>query len=161
MFLRGEKIILCYVKPHDAHILYQWENDRSIWNSSGTKKPLTKNEIKKFISGQTDVYLDKQLRLMIKNINNDALGCIDLFDFNERERKSAVGILIDKNHRKNGYASEALSLLSLYSFEILNLKKLHCTISSDNAASLNLFQKNNFKIMKKKKNIFFLELLNC
>lgn len=167
MFLRGEKIILRYVKSHDTDTLYKWENDRSHWRMSGTKKSFTKKEIKDFILKQTDIYLDKQLRLMIKNLKDDAIGCIDLFDFNEREKKSAVGILIDKKHRKNGYASEALSLLSLYCFEILNLKKLYCTVSSENVASINLFKKNNFKHIKpdrasgrREKNIFLLELLN-
>ena len=152
--------------PSDAGLLYKWENDKTNWQVSGTKKTFTKKEIKDFISNQKDIYLDKQLRLMIelspllKGVQGDVIGCIDLFNFNERNLTAGIGILIDKKHRKKGYASDALSLLIVYSFEILNLRKLICNISADNKASMKLFQKHNFKITEKKEDEYVLQLVN-
>lgn len=154
------------MQPTDAAMLHKWENDTSHWKMSGTEKPFTKKEIKKFISSRHDIYLEGQLRWMIelspsaKEAERNSIGCIDLFDFSERERKSGIGILIDKNFRANGYASEAVSLLATYCFEILNLKKLCCTISKDNIASIKLFRKNKFKITNRKNHELFLELMN-
>ena len=101
MYLSGKKIFLRALQLSDADILYQWENDKSIWKVSNTLKPFSKKEIKDFIAAQKDVYLDKQLRLMIclspilplpdspiqkrKGRNGEtekrrAIGCIDLFN---------------------------------------------------------------------------------
>lgn len=155
--------------PSDADILYKWENDRSNWDVSGTKKPFTKKEIKDFIINQKDIYLDKQLRLMIcmpspltplsrGRGGGGEVGCIDLFEFNTK--KAGVGILIDKKYRKKEYASEALSLLINYSFKTLNLKELFCSISEGNTPSLKLFQKHKFQITGNTKSLYTLHLKN-
>ena len=168
MVFQGKKILLRSVQPSDADVLYKWENDRSNWQVSETKKPFTKKEIKTFIANQNDIYLDKQLRLMIcitpprllERGSGGEVGCIDLFDFNEPKLKAGIGILIEKKYRKKGYASDALSLLITYSFEILYLKELRCSISEENEASIKLFQKHKFKVFQKKKEMNFLRLLN-
>ncbi len=165
MQIQGKKIILRTVLPPDADLLYKWENDKSNWEVSETKKPFSKKEIDDFIAGQKDIYLDKQLRLMIaispfshaKKAGVE-VGCIDLFEFDSH--KAGIGILIDKKHRKQGYASEALSLLIDYCFNALNLHALFCNISEDNKPSLRLFQKQQFLIAEKKKNIVSLERVN-
>ena len=166
MILSGKKIVLRAVLPSDAELLYQWENDKANWEVSGTKKSFTKKEISDFISNQKDIYLDKQRRLMICLLRDkgqemkDGIGCIDLFEFDETKLKAGIGILIDKKNRKNGYASEALHLLVKYSFKILYLKELFCNISEENKASMELFKKQKFKIISKKKNIYSLQLFN-
>jgi len=166
VYLSGKKIFLRSLQPSDADLLYKWENDKTNWQVSGTKKPFTKKQIKEFIANQKDVYLDKQLRLMVcinsplTEGDKGVVGCIDLFNFSEREQNAGIGILIDKKYRKKGYASDALSLLIVYSFEILNLHQLYCNISEDNSGSLKLFQKHKFKITEKKKNVCSLRLTN-
>lgn len=168
MFLSGKKIFLRSVLPSDADILYKWENDKSNWEVSETKKPFTKKEIKDFIANQKDIYLDKQLRLMIcispprllERGSGGEVGCIDLFAFDEPNLKAGIGILIDKKHRKKGYASEALLLMINYCFEILNLKELFCHISEENEASMGLFKKHKFKVVGKKKGLCSLQLLH-
>lgn len=165
MKISGEKILLRSPELSDTDILHQWENDKAHWDVSGTQKPFTKKEIENFISNQKDIYLDKQLRFMICTNHSPltkgdkgVVGCIDLFNFDGL--KAGIGILIDKKHRKNGYASDALSLLVNYSFEILNLKQLYSNVSEDNTASMKLFQKHDFKITGKKKYEHVLQLMN-
>lgn len=172
MQIPGKKIVLRSAIPSDADALFKWENDRSNWGVSGTKKPFTKKEIKAFIENQKDIYLDKQLRLMISTLarplstslpdakrgsgENRSVGCIDLFDFDEK--KAGVGILIERKYRSKGYAAEALSLLIKYSFKTLNLHELFCSISEKNAPSLKLFQKLGFKITGKKNDVLLLSI---
>jgi diamine N-acetyltransferase len=179
MDFQGKKIFLRSVLPADADFIFKLENDKSIWQVSGTKKPFTKQEIKNFISNQKDIYLDKQLRLIIcllpaprvsdppvqkkrgiGETENRSVGCIDLFNFNEKTMTAGVGILVDKKYRKEGYASEALTVLINYSFEVLNLKKLFCSISEDNSASLKLFIKHGFSLIGAAKGVCSFQLVN-
>jgi len=178
MLLSGKKIFLRSLQTSDAGLLYKWENDKSIWSVSGTKKPFTKKEIKDFIANQKDIYLDKQLRLMIcipsptgRRTKDEGIGCIDLFDYNESDCSAGIGILIaDKKNRQNGYASEALELLIKHSFGKLHLLKLYCHVAENNIPSLKLFKKHKFKIKRKRSDAtnsrkktageYFFQLLN-
>jgi len=185
--LYGKKIFLRTVHPSDAAALYCWENNFDYREAGSSAKHFTKEEIKNFVlNSYHDIHLEKQLRWMIcpvksekKAVNSgsaftasfsESIGCIDLFDFDEHNRKAGVGILIaEPKHRKNGYGSEALSILVRYCFSILHLKQLYCTIAKDNRASLNLFTKHGFKISRTGKNqrvkngltdVCFLQLFN-
>jgi diamine N-acetyltransferase len=74
---------------------------------------------------------------MICNKEGKSVGSIDLFDFDPNHLRAGVGILIaEKDDRRKGYASEALQLLTNYSFEILNLHQLYCNITTDNESSI-------------------------
>ncbi|HSH67836.1 MAG TPA: GNAT family protein, partial [Bacteroidia bacterium] len=76
------------------------------------------------------------------------------------------GILIaDKLDRGKGFASEALTLITNYCFELLNLNQLYCNVTVDNEMSILLFKKHGFEITGVKKswiregNVFKDELL--
>jgi diamine N-acetyltransferase len=108
-----------------------------------------------------DIYSLKQLRLIIAEHqdasgplkNPKAVGCIDLFDFDPHHLRAGIGVLIaDSNDRRKGHASEALTLLINYCFELLNLNQLYCNIAVDNESSILLFKKHGFEITGVKKN---------
>lgn len=149
----GKKIFFRALEPADIDILYEWENDTSVWHISNTITPFSRFALEQYIlNSNTDIYTAKQLRLMInKKNNNDTIGAIDLFDFNPHHQRAGVGLLIKKSERNKGYADEALDLLADYAFNTLQLHQLYCNISSDNEVSLHLFQKKNFKICGRKK----------
>lgn len=146
--LTGENIFLRAVEPADAEILYKWENDFELWKVSNTLTPFSIAVIKKYIEvSHLDIYETKQLRLMIQENgeNGRVAGMIDLFDFEPYHRRAGIGIVIHKNFRNNGYASEALQILKKYAFEYLNLHQLYCNISVDNTISNNLFENAGFE----------------
>ena len=157
MQIQGKKILLRSVVPSDADILYRWENDQDNWDVSDTTKPFTRKEIEDFIVNQKDIYLDKQLRLIVCT-SEEQVGCIDLFEFDEPNRKAGIGILIAEEYRNKGYASEALSLLIKYSFETLHLNLLHCNITESNTTSTKLFQRHGFSITEMNKDKYTLQL---
>ena len=140
-------------EPSDIDKLYKWENDTSIWQLSNTVTPFSRHTLEEYIlNSHQDIYTAKQLRLMIVlNEGGETVGCIDLFDFDPVNLNAGVGILICGDHRNNGYATEALSMLVDYAFKTLHLHQLYCNITTNNEASLNLFQKQNFKIIGLKK----------
>jgi diamine N-acetyltransferase len=76
-----------------------------------------------------------------------AIGCIDLFDFDPKNKKAGVGILIaDQADRGKGYAQEALHLLIDYGYNTLDLHQLYANVRVDNENSINLFKKLGFEI---------------
>ena len=80
------------IEPSDLPFLYQWENDATSWADSDTHNPLSRHDLHQYIENNTgDIYRDGQLRLMIEQ-GGQTLGCIDLFDFDARNRKAAIGM---------------------------------------------------------------------
>jgi diamine N-acetyltransferase len=94
-----------------------------------------------------DIYEAKQLRLAIcHNETAETLGLIDIFDFDPKNNRAGVGILIGSQaYRSKGTGSEALELVIKYSFQQLQVHQLYANIGSDNEISLQLFTKFGFQ----------------
>lgn len=153
MNLKSQYVTLRAIEPGDIEVLYNWENDTANWKVSNTQTPFSRFVLEQYItSSHEDIYTAKQLRLMICDHENKAIGNIDLFDFDPNHLRAGVGILIaDQTDRRKGYASEALRLLVDYCFTSLNLHQVYCNITTDNEASVLLFQKHGFQITGIKK----------
>ncbi len=148
------KVKLRPLEPDDIDLLYRWENDMSIWVVSNTKTPYSKHILAQYISESAkDIYTTKQLRLIIENEANKAVGAVDLFDFEPYHLRAGIGILIyDKAERKKGYASHALEALAGYALETLGMKQLYANIAADNTESIQLFEKAGYEKVGVKKN---------
>lgn len=143
----GELVKLRALEPEDLEFLFQLENDNSLWEVSHTQAPFSKFLLKQYLeNAHLDIYEAKQLRLIIEEkATGNTIGMIDLFDFNPQHKRAGVGIALDSNYRKNGFASEALSLLIEHAFSILHLHQLYASMTKDNSSSIQLFEKLNFQ----------------
>ncbi|GAA4971358.1 GNAT family N-acetyltransferase [Algibacter aquimarinus] len=170
--LKGENIYLRALEPEDLEFIHAIENDETIWEISNTQTPYSKFLIKQYLEqAHKDIFEVKQLRLVISSYEDEPLGMIDIFDFDFKNYRAGIGILIKEPlNREKGIGSEALSMLIDYSFTHLGLHQLYCNISEDNEASFKLFEKQGFsKIGLKKdwnyvngsyKNEYLLQLIN-
>ena len=152
--LQAETIYLRALEPEDLSFIYEIENDENIWEVSNTQTPYSRFLIKQYLeNAQQDIYEAKQLRLVIcKNKDFKAVGLIDLFDFDPRNNRVGVGIIIsNETDRNNGIGSQALSLIIDYSFKKLNLNQLFANINPENLASVSLFTKFGFQEIGSKK----------
>lgn len=151
--LKGELVYLRALEPEDLEFIHAVENDESVWEISNTITPYSKFLIKEYLeNAHKDIYEVKQLRLVISNYNEEAVGMIDLFDFDFNSKKAGVGILVkNENNRQLGYGKEALKLLINYCFTHLGLHQLYCNISEDNKVSLKLFSNQGFEEVGLKK----------
>jgi diamine N-acetyltransferase len=151
--LKGEHIYLRALEPEDLEFIHAIENDESVWEISNTQTPYSKFLIKQYLkNSHKDIFEVKQLRLVISSYDNEALGMIDLFDFDFKNRRAGVGILVkESSDRQRGYGRESLQLLINYSFTHLNLHQLYCNISEDNQASIKLFTNQGFETIGIKK----------
>lgn len=154
MLLENEIIKLRAVEPEDLDIIYEWENNSAVWRLSNTLVPFSRFVIKQYLeNSHLSIYETSQLRLMIVSKQKyEAIGTVDLFDFDAFNQRAGVGILINEpKNRRKGFAETALNLLIEYSFVHLSLHQLYCNISEGNEASLNLFRKVGFEICGKRK----------
>ncbi|MCD6180180.1 MAG: GNAT family N-acetyltransferase [Bacteroidales bacterium] len=155
--MTSTKITLRTPELSDLSKIQDWENDKSLWYLSNTLLPFSRFSIEQYIlSEQEDIFSKKQARFIISltNIKYEELeivGAIDLFDFDPKNRRAGVGILIEKAYRNKGYAKQALTQLIDYSFNILNLHQLYCSILTSNTKSLSLFKRQQFSIIGVKK----------
>lgn len=151
--LKGNKVYLRALEPEDLDFILKVENTEEFWEISTTKVPYSRFMIKKYLqNSHRDIYEVKQLRLMICDQEHTAVGLIDVFDLEPKDRRAAVGILItDEKNRSKGYGTEVLGLISDYCFSHLGLHQLYANVTADNQASITLFEKSNYRKIGLKK----------
>ncbi|MEO9511363.1 MAG: GNAT family N-acetyltransferase [Flavobacteriaceae bacterium] len=151
--LKGKQVYLRALEPKDLDFLYELENDTSIWEISGTLKPYSKKVLGLYLeNAHRDIYDVKQLRLCICDMQDKCIGLIDLFDFDPKNSRAGIGIVISNSKNRNkGLGAEAMTLLSNYAFTTLDLHQLYANILFDNAASIHLFEKLGFERMGQKR----------
>ncbi|SIS65517.1 diamine N-acetyltransferase [Zobellia uliginosa] len=157
--LVGKHVILRALEPGDLDFLYELENNPEIWEISGTVTPYSKHVLKLYLdNAYRDIYDVKQLRLCICNQDDLAIGFIDLFDFDPKNARAGVGIVVlNKGDRDKGVGSEALQLLCDYAFGTLALHQLYANVMEGNDASIHLFKKMGFEEVGLKKDWIFSE----
>ena len=145
--LKGDKVYLRALEPEDLDFVYEVENDEGIWEISQTRTPYSKFLIKQYLEhAHKDIYEVKQLRLVISSYDEQAIGLIDIFDFDFHNKRAGIGIVIkDPETRGKGLGSEALKLLVDYCFSHLNLHQVYCNVAEENTASIHLFKNHGFK----------------
>jgi len=152
--LTGNNIYLRALEPEDLEFIYRLENNEAIWEVSNTQTPYSRFLIRQYLeNAHQDIYEAKQLRLAIcKTGTFDAIGLIDLFDFDPVNHRAGVGIIIqDTSERNKGVGGEALGLLISYTFNKLQLHQLYANIDPGNVASISLFTNFGFQLIGYKK----------
>jgi diamine N-acetyltransferase len=150
--LIGTHIFLRAIQPSDVDFILALENNPENWEVSGTTTPFTREEITSFVNAEHDIYKNKQYRFIIcLSANNQSIGTIDLFEFDEQLKQVGIGILIgEKEDRNKGYASEALKLVINYCATELKIVQLFCNIFKENKNSIRLFEKNGFQFIEER-----------
>lgn len=148
------------IEPSDLPFLYQWENDASSWADGANHNPLSQQDLRDYIASTSgDIYKDGQLRLVIQSVSEAVcqqrglsaqrsvspqdgltIGCIDLFDFDPRNRRAAIGMYIAPEYRGKGVGHEALKQLEAYAFDFLRLRCLYAVIATNNIPCSALYE---------------------
>jgi len=133
-------------EPEDLDVLFNMENDTSIWMVSGNAVPYSRYQIKKYIQqSQHDFYTDRQIRFMIERESDSVvLGSVDLTDIDPYNGRAEVGIALLSEYRGQGIASAALKIVLGYAKSVLRLRQLFCLVPADNETSVKLFVSNGF-----------------
>lgn len=140
------EVMLRAMEPEDLDWLYKLENDFSIWNVGVTNVPYSRYALHNYIANASnDIYVDKQVRLIVENANGESVGIVDLVNFDPCHMRAEVGIVIENRFRHRGYAAMALKLMKEYSVSVLHLHQLFAVVDASNMASVSLFTKAGYK----------------
>ena len=162
---KGDLVFLRLVELRDASLIYEWEENKEVINSTKRDEPLTISFIESIILEQRNVLISGQVRYVICNCNsNIPVGVVDLYNIDFNIGNADVGIaIVDEINRKKGFASEALNLIREFAYNDLGLNQLNAMVALDNVASNKLFKSvgysiNTSFITEKKMNMFTIEL---
>lgn len=140
------KVFLRALEPEDLNLIYEVENDECIWDMGVTNVPYSKYLLLDYISSATgDIFTDKQVRLIVEDQDHQAIGMVDLMNFDPKHNRAELGIVIKKSFRKKGYGSAAISKIIDYSRNVLHLHQVYCFVAANNESSVRLLQSSGFQ----------------
>ena len=143
------------LEPNDLELVYEVENDKSLWVYSNTSSPFSRHTLKKFIeNSHLDIIEHKQLRLVIAD-DEQSYGFIDLYDYDFINRRVGLGIIIFNKYRSKGIGLSSLQLTENYLLEHVPIHQVYANISSKNKESISLFEKSGFVNIGLKKDWIF------
>ena len=138
-------VTLRALEPEDLDFLYQIENDDCLWLVGNTNVPYSRYALHDYIAhASADIYVDKQVRLMIEDAQGTSVGLVDLVDCDPRHLRAEVGVVIEPGHRREGFAKAALTAALDYAQRILHLHQLYAIVDAQSDAARALFLKVGF-----------------
>lgn len=146
-FWQGKTIRLRAIEPSDWETYFAWDQDeeqsRALYF---IPFPLSQASVKRFAEEAT---IKKQegdnFRFVIENSEKEVVGDITTHNCNQRNGNFSWGVNIKKEHRRKGYASEALLLIMRYYFQELRYQKVTVSIYSFNEESVRLHERLGFQ----------------
>lgn len=143
--LVGKKIYLRPATPDDVANFHHWYIQSEPLSQTFEPLPILT------ISEATDLYkkternIDHAVFTIVSKEENTPLGKITYSDYNPLNQSARLGVLIDEDHRKKGYAKDALLTLINYLFRYRNLNKVYGEISEHNEDAVKLVDSIGFK----------------
>lgn len=133
-------------EPEDLEVMYEIENDPSVWEVSCTTIPFSRFVLRQYLTQSTgDIFADKQVRLMVeRTTDGQVLGCVDLTNYEPLHGRAEIGMIIKAAHQGKGIGRRTLRMLCTYALRHLHLHQLVAYIPADNESSLQMFRSEGF-----------------
>lgn len=127
------------LEPADVDQVMQWENNPEHWSVTGTVAPFSRAVLESICLGHQDVYSAGQLRWVIEEAGK-MVGAVDLYDFQARDLRAGIGILVHPDARGHGVARRALEIAVRHASLALMLHTVHAEVHADQPDSMALFE---------------------
>jgi len=88
---------------------------------------------------------DEQLFVIAHQKEKTPVGVIRFFNLNHLNRSAELGLLMDPDQRRKGYATEGVRLLVRWLFRMRDLNKVYAHASSLNKGAVAMLEKAGFK----------------
>ena len=156
--LRNEIVSLRAIEPRDIDLLFDLENDVELWKYSNRSKPYSRDLLQNYIANaHKDIFEIRQIKFTISTQEDTTVGFIDLFDFEPLHHRAGVGLVVRKQDQNTGYGGAALELIGDYARKYLQLHQLYAHIAVENKISIQLFERQGYCFVGKKKDWNFYE----
>jgi len=140
-FLEDDDLYLREVRIEDVNEdYYKWMNDPEVNKYLENRFfPQSVENIKNYVEKMSRKNDEIFFAICLKN-DNEHIGNIKIGPINWIHRRAEVSLVIgNKSCWGKGYATKAISLITRYAFDILNLHKLTAGCYKDNIASYKAF----------------------
>ena len=143
--MNKENIHLRALEMEDLDLLYEVENDMSIWGVGNTNVPYSRQNLIDYIASATaDIYADKQVRLMVENDDHETVGIVDLINFDPRHLRAELGILIKREWQGRGLGKKTVDLMLDYAREVLHLHQVYAIVAESNEKAVKMLSSTGF-----------------
>ncbi len=145
-FWQGRLVRLRGVEPADAEVFARWNLDSEMARDlEFVWPPVSHARIRKDLEELTLGRLERdEFFWVIEDPTGSAVGHISTHGCNPRPGVFRYGLSVSREHRRRGYASEAVLLVLKCYFEELRYQKCLVEIHSNNPASVALHEKLGF-----------------
>lgn len=123
-----------------------WMNDTDIVTTIGRFEyllPVTQIDLVNYVN---NIDRTKSMFLAIFK-NDDFIGTLKVYEINQLTKSAGIGIAIgDKNYWGKGVASDVISLVKKYLFDVLGLRRLYAGYYESNIGMEKAFFNNDFEV---------------
>jgi methionyl-tRNA formyltransferase len=141
-----DRINLRPLRKSDSHLLYQWITDRDLVRFNSAYFPVSESDHGAWIEKMMRKHSDLVIFVVEENEEKNAIGTCQLFNINWVHRNAELKIRIgDKEYLGKGYGSEAVSMLTRFGFNDLNLHRIYLQVFASNQRAVNAYKKCGFK----------------
>ena len=103
------------MEPEDLDVLYRIENDVELWDVGATNVPYSRYVLHDYIANASgDIYADRQVRLIVEGPDGTVVGLVDLTNFDPKHRRAELGLVVERPHRRKGFARRVLLHIEHY-----------------------------------------------
>jgi RimJ/RimL family protein N-acetyltransferase len=136
------------IEPADAEVFYRWNQDsQRAGNLDFVWPPTSLASVKDWVEKETLHKLENgAFHWVIENQAGEPVGSIDTHSCDPRCGTFSYAMDVQAEHRRKGYASQAILLVLRYYFEELRYQKVTVCVHGDNPASILLHRKLGFQL---------------
>ena len=145
--IKGDRVALRPFRRADAHALFSHANSPEIRKYLPFMSDLANvesahawiNSSQRLFRQNKGIYLGIE-----KARTRELIGSMNLKNINLADRNAEVEYWLDKEFRRNGFASESLLLLLNYAFTELDLVRVYAVVHAGNTGSIRLLERFGF-----------------
>ena len=136
-FLRGDRVDLCPIEEDDLPFVQRAINDPRVRATLQSAEPKNREQEREWLESLAD--RDGETLLVVAD--GDGVGTVGYGNEVTTWGTAEVGYAIAHEHWGNGYATEAVALLTRYAFAERRLEKLTATVYAHNPSSMRVLEK--------------------
>ncbi|HEX8180129.1 MAG TPA: GNAT family protein [Pyrinomonadaceae bacterium] len=145
-FWQGKKVRLRGIEPEDAEDFFRWNLDSEMGrNMEFLWPPVSRAQVKQQMAATALQKLEHdEFHWIIEAVDGATVGSISTHHCDPHVGRFSYGVNIAAEHRRRGYATEAITIVLRYYFEELRYQKVTVGVFSHNNASAALHEKLGF-----------------
>ncbi len=139
-----KKVELRLAKKQDCEVIWRWRNDNTTRKYSFNTEFIPYEKHKAWFE---DVLRDENRKILMVEEEDNTVGVIRL-DINPKNRVAEININIAPQQRGKGLGLLGTKNAGRYAFEFLNIKEIIAKIKKENIASVKMFSRADFDVVK-------------